>query len=590
MDRDKYKHMEELLGEAWNAWDPWMREAKTDLKYLLGEQWSDSDKAYLDQQARPHLVINELRRFHNLLTGYQRQNRLAITYKPVEASDAITTELFSELIRKDLETNGGYHQLARQFASMIKVGLDWMNVYVDFNDDWESGDVRMRRTAWTKMLPDPLFQEMDLSDCSYLFRREPVSDRQVELIMPGVKTKDLKPTEHSAAQYRIVLDPAELMQLEQKRFYLTEFWQREWKNKTFLLNIRTGESQLFELPPGRGKHDERLGLILQKFPELRVIKKKRKVVTLELYIGEDVVWQGEDPYGCDNYPYIPMFCYFDPEYDEMKLKLQGIIRGLRDPQTEKNKRRSQMLHIMNTMATSGWMFEENAMTDESQMDNASGPGVKLRMKEGKLGAAQQIESRRMPVELVKLEEMFSADMQNVSGINAEMMAQIDKDIPGIAIQLRQRQGLVMLQELFDNRRLAKKQLGRQYMKIVQANYSPKKVMRILNQQPSPAFYTKDFGKYDTVIDESMTSPTQKEYNFSKVMWFHQNVAPVHPMIMLELADLPEKYKQPQAQYMLAMAGMGGMGPGPGQQSGKGTAPPDPNKMRSQGGAPIVMGA
>jgi len=182
MDRDKFKNMEDTLGEAWRAWDPWMREAKTDLKYLLGDQWADSDKAYLDQQARPHLVINELRRFHNLLTGYQRQNRLAITFKPWEGSDALTAEQFSELMRKDLETRGGYHQLSRQFSSMVKVGLDWMNVFIDFNEDWESGDVQMRRTAWTKILPDPLFQEMDLSDCAYLFRREPVSEEQIELI------------------------------------------------------------------------------------------------------------------------------------------------------------------------------------------------------------------------------------------------------------------------------------------------------------------------------------------------------------------------------------------------------------------------
>jgi hypothetical protein len=588
MDRDKYKDMEELLGEAWNAWDPWMREAKTDLKYVLGDQWSDSDKAYLDQQSRPHLVINELRRFHNLLTGYQRQNRLSISYKPIEGSDAMAADQFSELIRRHLESEGGYHQVSRQFAAMVKTGLDWINIYNDLNEDWESGDIRFRRTAWTKIMPDPLFQEMDLSDAAYLFRREPVSEKQIELIMPGVDVSDIKPTEQAAAQYRIILDPAELARLEQKRYYLTEFWKREWKKQTYLLNIRTGETKEFEVPKGQSREKERLQLILRKFPELRVIRKAKKTVILELYIGEDLIWEGQDPYGCDDYPYIPMFCYFEPEYDQLKWKLQGIIRSLRDPQNEKNKRRSQLLHTINTIATSGYLYEEGAMKDESQLDYASGPAVKIKLNEGKLtaGAMQPVQPPRTPLEIAKFEEVFGADLQNISGLNAEMMAQMEKDIPGIAIQLRQRQGLIMLQEIFDNRRMTKKEIGKRYIKMVQKNYTPQKIGRILNQQPAPGFYTKDFGRYDSVVDESMTSPTQKEYNFHKLMWYHQNVGPVHPMILMEAADFPEKYKEPQIQYMLAMTGMGQGGP----QNPSGNAPPSPENMRSQSGAPMVMGS
>jgi len=584
-DRNKYKEMDEVLSEAWNAWDPWMREAKTDLKYLLGDQWSDSDKAYLDQQRRPHLVLNDLRRFHNLLTGYQRQNRLALSFKPVEGSDAYAGEQFTELARLDME-KGGYHQISRAFASMVKVGLDWVDVYTDFNKDWESGDLKFRRTAWTKIMPDPLFQEMDLSDCGYLFRREPLTEKQVEMILPGVKPKDLGTTE--AHEHRIILDPAELMRIEQKRYYLTEFWKKVWRPKTFLIDITTGESTEFEPPKDSRKKEERLALIFQHYPQLRMIKKRKLVTELELFIGEDPIWSGEDPYGCDDYPYTPLFCWWDPEYDDMRWKLQGIIRSLRDPQTEKNKRRSQILHIINTIATSGWKYEENALTDEAQMNTASGAGVKLRMKEGKMDRAEQIQAQRMPLEIVKLEEMFAQDPQNISGINAELMAQMEKDVPGIAIQLRQRQGLIMLQEIFDNRRYAKQLLGQKYIKSVQANYSPQKVARILNQPPAQGFYNQQFGKYDCVVDEAMTSPTQKEYNFHKIMWFHQNVMPVHPMIMLEVADLPEKYRNLQAQYMMAAA-TGGVQPGQGQP-GQGSAPPDPSKMRSQGGAPMVMGA
>ena len=151
--------------------------------------------------------------------------------------------------------------------------------------------------------------------------------------------------------------------------------------------------------------------------------------------------------------------------------------------------------------------------------------------------------------------------------------------------LRQRQGLIIIQEIFDNLRFAKKMLGKRYAKTVQSNYSPQKVARILNQQPAPAFYTKDFQKYDCVIDDAINSPTQREYNFHKLMWFHQNVSPVHPLILLELADIPERYRQPQAQYMLAqIQNMGGLMPGAG--GGKGPIPKIPG---AEGPARVTLG-
>jgi len=557
-----YDDMQEALSEAWQAWDPWMREAKTDLKFLLGDQWSDADKAYLDDQKRPHLVINDLRRFHNLLTGYERQNRTGLNFKPWEGSDAYTAEQFTELGIYAMEKLGGDHQISRAFAANVKVGLDWVNIFVDFNEDWESGDIGFKRTPWTKILTDPLFQEMDLSDCGYMLRREPLTKKQAELMLPRVRLDESKGSTTGPADYKIILDPGELIRLAQLRYILTEFWQREWKQKSYLIDIQTGQKRLFEVPKGERATEDRLRLVLQTYPQLRVVKKRTKVVTLQLYVGDDQIWKGEDPSGCGDFPYVPIFCYWEPEYHDLKWKLQGIIRSLRDPQEEKNKRRSQILHIINTIATSGWKWEENALEDEGVMANASGAGVQIRTKPGKLDAVKQIDPPRVPLEILKLEEVLANDPQNISGINAELLAYIEKDMPGISIQLRQKQGLVIIQEIFDNLKLAKKQLGQRYAQCVQNNYKPQKIARILNAQPAPQFYTGDFEKYDCIVDESINSPTQREYNFQKLMWFHQNVSPVHPLIMLEVADIPERYRGMQAQFMqMQLAQMGMLAPG-----------------------------
>jgi hypothetical protein len=557
----EYDNIRELLAETWAAWQPWMEEAKTDLKYYLGDQWSAADKAYLDQEGRPYLVINKLvRRFVHLLTGYQRQNRLAVSYKPFEGSDNQAAEQFSNLILHQLEKRNGHHQISQCFRTNIKTGLDWVNLYMDYDDDLENGDIVFKRTPWTRLLPDPLFQELDGSDMNFLFRREYLTQKQLEMMLPAGTNVENEFNKTAMGEYTPILDPQEYMIGSQDRYLVTEYWSREFTRKDHLLDRTTGEMRPIEI--GGSKPRERLRDILQQFPQLMLYKKRTKTEKLQLFIGDELVWKGEDPNGAGDFPYVPFIAYYDPEFDQMKWKLQGIVRQLRDPQEELNKRRSAMLHIMNTMAINGWMWEEGAMADETQMDQAAGAGVQLRLSKGALqqNMIKQIEKTQFPGEMVKMEEMLAADGPDISGINAEMLAMMDKDMPGITIQLRQRQGLIIIQELFDNLRIAQKGIGKRFMSMVQANWDAKKVGRILNEQPSPEFYKQDFQRYDAIIDTAQNSPTARDAQFFKMMWFNANVSPVHPMILLELADIPEKYRNIQGQMMLQAMQGGGMEP------------------------------
>lgn len=578
MPSEKYTSMLDLLSETWAAWQPWMTEAKKDLQFYLGDQWTDQEKAYLDEEGRPHLVINKnIRRFVHLLTGYQRQNRLAIGFDPFEGSDAKTSEQFSNLMIHHLEKRNGYHQISQVFKQNIKVGIDWLNLYMDYNDDLESGDINFRRTPWTKILCDPLFQEITCEDMNFLFRREYLTKKQLEMLMPAANV-DKEFEKMSEGQYGPILDPGQNILSREDRYLLTEYWYKQWDKKPHILNRNTGEIKPVDFPNKQTK--ERMQYVLSEFPELQLFNKRVKTVKLELFIGEDDIWHGDDPNGAKDIPYVPMICYYDPEYDEMKWKLQGIVRSLRDPQSELNKRRSQILHMINTVANSGWMWEDGAMADEEQMKYASGSGVQIRLKPGGLSKLQQLQANRFPGELIKIEEMFAADAIDISGINAELLSTVEKDMPGIAIGLRQRQGLVQIQDIFDNLRTAKKEIGRRFLQMVQSNYSVKKVMRILNEQPTPEFYTHDFQRYDAIVDEAQNSPTQRDAQFQKMMWFHQNVTPVHPMILLELADIPERYREAQGQMMMqAMGQTGPGGPVQGMQGGK-TQPPG-SGMRQQ---------
>ena len=83
-------------------------------------------------------------------------------------------------------------------------------------------------------------------------------------------------------------------------------------------------------------------IALGKFtPAIEVIKKPVKSVELGIIVEGELLYYGEDPFGLNDYPFVPFFGgVFDPSYDLWEWKLQGVVKIIQDPQTELNKRRS----------------------------------------------------------------------------------------------------------------------------------------------------------------------------------------------------------------------------------------------------------
>jgi hypothetical protein len=556
-----------------DTWSGWFDEAKTDERYYLGDMWDSADKRYLQGQNRKPLTINKnIRRFVHLLSGYQRQNVTNISYSPWEGSDNLTAEQMTLLATFFLEKMGGHDAITAAFDPAVKVGLDWVNIYPGFEDDPESGDIYAKRTPWNRIICDPRFFNPDGSDIRELFRVEEFTKEQVNFYMPWVRVKDIQ-AQGGGGGYSIEMSLSDMMQGrgQSDKYHLLERWVRDKVPAHYMIDVQSGEEKEINI---KDRADvERVGQVLQMFPQVKVINKEKKSSTLELYLNDTQLYKGPDPYGSCDVPYVPIMCYYDPEYDDMKWRLQGIVRALRDSADEYNKRRSQILHAINTMVLSGVMYEDNVLFNEDDINNFSGAGVKLKVKPGAIagGKIKELSGKNLPNELFKLEEMLASDPVDITGINAELLASMDKDTPGISIQLRQRQGLVAIQNVFDNLRKSKRRIGNMFAKMVQTRYTPRKVMRILGDQPAPSFFNREFTKYDCSVTEAENSPTQKLYLFHKAVWYHQNVSPMHPMIMIELADMPEKYRNLQMQFTMSQL-MGGQPGQPPQGGGGGSQP------------------
>ena len=82
--------------------------------------------------------------------------------------------------------------------------------------------------------------------------------------------------------------------------------------------------------------------------------------------------------------------------------------------------------------------------------------------------------------------------------------------------LRQRAGTTTIEELFDNLDRSQYLVGKRIAEIIQHNWTPGKVERILGKKASPFFYKVELGEYDVAIEDGVNTTSQKQLVYSQI--------------------------------------------------------------------------
>jgi len=117
------------------------------------------------------------------------------------------------------------------------------------------------------------------------------------------------------------------------------------------------------------------------------------------------------------------------------------------------------------------------------------------------------------------------------------------DKAGVLSMLRQGAGLTTLQVLFDQLDRSMQLLGRLEIDIIQANFTPGKIKKILEgEEPTEQFYNKSFGKYHANVEEGLNTSTQRQMQFAQMLQLKEMGVPISPEDLLEAATLQNKQR------------------------------------------------
>lgn len=542
----------ECYNQAFRSWGTWINEADKDLAFYLGDQWDASEKAILKSQKRAALVFNKIRRVIKMIEGFERKTRVSLIANPVELNDEKLSDQFSQALLWQMNKAKMHMVMSDAFAGALKTGMNLVALALDYTRDPLSGDITLSRLPHNSYLIDPRFTRRDLSDCEYILQRKFLSKDAIKALLPFRADEiDFLTTTERDEKFPFMFRVRDADNKETLAF--DEFWVKRHEDIVMLVDVQTGEMKRWTAG------QDRLNAILQLPPEVRVAmgfpanpKVRRhfeKRIELNVLVNGNLMYSGPDPWGLNEFPHIPIMTFFDPEFvtfnnsSEFDLKVQGIIRSIRDPQTELNKRRSKALDIVDSQVNSGWKAKEGAVTNPRDLYQA-GQGKVIWMKEeAQMTDAERILPGDFPQSFLQLSEMFDKDLMEIAGANSEIFGMPENEntpISGILAKVRQGAGLTILQDIFDYYRMSQEMLGEKVLQLMQVNYHPTKLTRILGERPLPQFFDLEVGKFDIDVEEAIETPSQKQLFYMQLLQARQVGIAIPDSLILKYMPIQKK--------------------------------------------------
>lgn len=548
--------MESFYAEAITLNQSFWSEADLDTRFEAGDQtlWSDI-YGNLPVNRRTQFNFNRIKRTINMIGGHQRNNRKSTIVTGIENFDDETADQFSKVLSWINNTEGVYNTISDSFHGSLVTGMNLLHVWMDYRSDPVSGNIKVDNCAYNAFLIDPFFRKADLSDCNSIWKRSFITKREAVSLLPDYAEEilGLQGNESQAGR-----DSKFQFMPESYGFSYTnlltydEFYYRDYRKQRLLVDADTGEVQEW-----RSQDEDKLKVFLKAYPSVTMVESEVPTVRLAIVVQGKCFYDGPQVSGIDAYPFVPVFAYYNPQMPYHPWKIQGVVRGLRDSQYLYNRRKIIELDILESQINSGWKYKENSLVNPKDVF-LSGQGRGLALKEdAQMTDVEQILAPGIPAGMIELSRMLGEEISQISGVNEELLGSATDDKAGVLSMLRQGAGLTTLQILFDHLDYAQKQLGKIMLDLIQTNFTPGKIKKILEgEEPTAQFYNKAFGKYDAVVEEGLNTTTQKQMQFAQLLQLREAGIPVPDDVLLnastmqnkkELIESIEKAKQEQMQ-------------------------------------------
>lgn len=468
-----------------------------DEDFYDGIQLETEDLMTLDNRGQDPLVFNLTKNTVNWLLGTERKSRIDFSVKPRRKADVIEAKTKTKGIKYVQDMSHGEFVRSEAFADAVRAGLGWIEIGAHEQEE----PIYYRKENWRYMWFDHLggdelktwrfvlrekWTDLDVAQAMFPDRAE-----AIELLSTGVNSlypyipEDPVITDN-ASEFDIETDVDALLGGAydglRERVKLCEMWYRV-PGKVKLLRMRDEETPygtrnnvIFR--PNEAEHQY---LVRGKYATLfETIKMTTRV---GIWAGATFLQDELTPYDHDNFPFFPIFCY-RRKRDGMPY---GIIRDIRDPQSDLNKRRSKALFMLSAHRV---IYEKGAIDDPArfrdEMDRPDGlaevnTGA---MSSNKVHVVEEQALAAAQLELARDDAMFIKD---ISGVQQESLGKATNATSGKAIQARDQNSHTSSGVVFDNYYQSFQLQGEFILALIEQYWDGKKEFRITGNERQDEF-------------------------------------------------------------------------------------------------------
>lgn len=544
-----------------SIWNVFWSKASQNVRLEAGDptimnQWGNNPATI----GSSNYYFNRARPIGLMLSGYQRRNRKSTVVVGLENSDQHTADQYTKLIMNLYKKENVYEIISDAFhEGAIISGMNLIQVYLDFANDPLNGDIKFRNLAYNDFMIDPYFREPDLSDAGFILVRSYRTKPEIAAIMPAEYYDDIMALtgnqQSSTIDGRFQYAAAARGYSMAPKLAYDEYYYRDYRKQKKLYDVITGD-----VMDVTERDQDEVEKLLAQHEQLKMIEKYVPTVRLCITIQDKVFYDGPNPLGLDVFPFVGVFGYYSKSMPYMYNRIQSVMTSLISPQILFNRRIILNADYLESVINTGFMFKQGAVIDPNHLLQ-TGQGRLIPLKDTATPGVDviPIPSPQVPPSAFEQLKLYDNEMFNVIGLSQENLGKVvEDDSSGYQSALRTAAGLTAQQPLFDRLDLTQNLLGNLTMNVMQTNWTPGKIQRLLEGElPAPQFYDKAFGKYHCVTELGFNTETQKQLEFAQKLELRKAGIMISDASMIESATLQGKDKlvqelQQQAQQQSQM--------------------------------------
>lgn len=610
--------MQKMWNESNSAFQTELTKTAESYGFYTGDdQWEQATKAELLHEDKPALTLNLILSVINLLVGMETSNKQDFIIYPRKGGYRLVSEILTRLLKHTMDISDGNFEQSIAFLDGAIGSKGWLKVDIvhqvnGFLDPF-NGQIEITRKSPFDIREDPNATRYDLNGGGKYIIELYWLDKEQSIALYPKKRKILEKDLESVSGDDVIdfygrpVDKNTVSDPSYYKYRLKDTWWMSWEKRDVLIDKIN--LQFHIVNPSQ---EDLLKVILQKDRELareeerperyKTIEMPIKMLNLTTTIGDILLENMVDPFnGISRFP----LTRFAPYWADGQCL--GVVENLKDPQREFNKRRSQILHILNQTANSGYFVPREAAVDTDKLEKeGAAAGTIIEYSGGKQHQPEKIAPNVIPVGHLTAAQLNKQDIQDISGLNPDLTQfsgdEANKGQSGIAIQRKQQMGMLVSQPIFNNYNKFIREFGLTLMEFIRKGnvYTAEEVVEIIEdsemenispQQILAAISSWKVGQYGCKLEIKPTSPTIRLANFDQLMAIATNVGlPIPIEILMEYTDIPNKEKaiklfkqqqsiQQQIEMMKLTMQMKGSSGGGSAPNPRGTpSPPKPSSV------------